>query len=182
MADIFNMVDTWNNAGTTYTSIKMNVTDTASNAASLLLDLQIGGASRFRVRKDGQVIAAEFNGNTLVGDQLLFTSNQDVIITRDAANILAQRNGANAQIFRTYYSYTDAANYTRLALKTATGVHTIETESAGTGEANIDLALTPKGTGRVRFGTHAAVGAETVTGYITIKDSGGTERKIAVVS
>lgn len=31
-------------------------------------------------------------------------------------------------------------------------------------------------------GTHSAVGAEVVTGYITIKDQGGTTRKIAVIS
>jgi len=34
----------------------------------------------------------------------------------------------------------------------------------------------------IKVGTHSAIGAETVTGYITIKDSGGTDRKIAVVS
>ena len=106
----------------------------------------------------------------------------DVFLYRDDANKLAQRNGVNAQTSRLYLSYTDASNYTRLALKTATGVHTLETESAGTGEANIDLALTPKGTGRVRYGTHAAVVAEVVTGYIEIKDAGGTVRKLAVIS
>jgi hypothetical protein len=34
----------------------------------------------------------------------------------------------------------------------------------------------------VRFGTHAAIGAETVTGYITITDTAGNSRKLAVVS
>ncbi len=34
----------------------------------------------------------------------------------------------------------------------------------------------------LKVGTHSAIAAETVTGYITIKDSGGTDRKIAVVS
>jgi hypothetical protein len=34
----------------------------------------------------------------------------------------------------------------------------------------------------LRYGTHAAIDAETVTGYITIEDSAGTPRKIAVVS
>ena len=34
----------------------------------------------------------------------------------------------------------------------------------------------------VKFGTHAAVAAETVTGYITIVDEGGITRKLAVVS
>lgn len=104
------------------------------------------------------------------------------LLYSDAADNLALRNGTAAQTFRSYFSYSDASNYTRLALKTASGLHTIETESAGTGQADIDLALTPKGTGRVRFGSHAAVAAELVTGYITIKDSGGTARKIAVIS
>jgi len=36
--------------------------------------------------------------------------------------------------------------------------------------------------GNVRFGTHATVGIELVTGYITIKDEGGTLRKLAVIS
>ena len=36
--------------------------------------------------------------------------------------------------------------------------------------------------GTVGFGTHSAIGAETVTGYITIKDSSGNSRKLAVVS
>lgn len=46
---------TWNNAGTTFTNLLSNVTDTASNAASLLMDFQIGGASRFKVDKAGNV-------------------------------------------------------------------------------------------------------------------------------
>jgi hypothetical protein len=36
--------------------------------------------------------------------------------------------------------------------------------------------------GNVRFGVHTAVGSELVTGYITIKDEGGTLRKLAVIS
>lgn len=49
-------------------------------------------------------------------------------------------------------------------------------------DANIDFAVFPKGTGVLRFGTHSAIGAETVTGFITIKDAGGTTRKLAVLS
>lgn len=36
--------------------------------------------------------------------------------------------------------------------------------------------------GVVQFGTHSALAAETVTGYITIKDAAGNNRKVAVVS
>jgi len=44
---------TWNDALTTFTAIKFNVTDTASAAGSLLLDLQVGGTSQLKVEKDG---------------------------------------------------------------------------------------------------------------------------------
>lgn len=53
MANIYDMADTWNDSGTTFTAIKMDVTDTASAAGSLLMDLQVGGTSQFSVRKDG---------------------------------------------------------------------------------------------------------------------------------
>jgi len=46
-------------------------------------------------------------------------------------------------------------------------------------DTNIDLTLTPKGTGNVRFGTYTA-SVLTPTGYIEIKDSGGTIRRLLV--
>lgn len=46
--------------------------------------------------------------------------------------------------------------------------------------SDADVILNPIGV--VQFGTHSAIGAETLTGYITIKDSGGNSRKLAVVS
>ena len=95
-ANIFDLADTWNDAAVTFTAIKMDVTNTASGAASNLLDLLVGGVSRFSVSKDGQVI---FGGPT--GPR----------IERDGADdILAQRRGTNAQKFRVYNTFTDAAN------------------------------------------------------------------------
>lgn len=49
-------------------------------------------------------------------------------------------------------------------------------------DTDIDLWMRTKGTGVIRFGTRTAIGAETITGYITIKDDAGTTRKLAVVS
>lgn len=49
------LTQTWNNAAVTFTGIKSNVTDTASNAASLLMDLRVGGSSKFKVDKLGGV-------------------------------------------------------------------------------------------------------------------------------
>ncbi len=103
----------------------------------------------------------------------------DTLLSRDAANTLALRNGTNAQTARIYGSFTSASVYKRLALSSTT---TVATVAAETDSGDMDLALTPAGAGNVRYGTHSAIGAETVTGFITIKDSGGTVRKLAVVS
>jgi hypothetical protein len=54
--------------------------------------------------------------------------------------------------------------------------------TAAGSSTDIDLALEPKGAGTLRVGTHSAIASETVTGYITIKDSSGNSRKLAVVS
>ena len=56
------IVDTWNTAGTP-TAIKLSITDTASNDASLLQDLQVGGTSRMSVAKKGTL--AVTTNNTL---------------------------------------------------------------------------------------------------------------------
>ena len=55
---------TWNSGATAFTGWKLNVTDTASAAGSLLLDLQVGGVSKFSVRKDGLIKAATLSGFT----------------------------------------------------------------------------------------------------------------------
>jgi len=54
--------------------------------------------------------------------------------------------------------------------------------AAGGSDTNIDLALTPKGTGNVRFGTLTATSDVAITGYIEIKDGAGNVRKLAVIS
>jgi len=50
---VLDITQTWNNAATTFTGIKSNITNTNSASGSLLLDMQLGGTSFFNVRKDG---------------------------------------------------------------------------------------------------------------------------------
>jgi hypothetical protein len=57
--NIYSLVDVWNSAGTTFTGIGLNVTDTASASGSLLLNLQVGGSSKFSVSKTGAVVSAD---------------------------------------------------------------------------------------------------------------------------
>lgn len=52
-----NGIATWNNASIDFTGILLNITDTLSSAASVLMNLKVGGTSRFVVDKAGKVTA-----------------------------------------------------------------------------------------------------------------------------
>ena len=74
-----------------------------------------------------------------------------------------------------------AANAVNRMTITGSAANSAPTVSVAGTDTNIDLALTPKGTGLVRFGTYTNT-ALAIAGYIEIKDSGGTVRRLAVVA
>lgn len=78
----------------------------------------------------------------LPSDGNLWWSN-DLMIVRDAANVLAQRNGTNGQTFRLYGTYTSSTNYERLSLEwdNSRGGYVIETEKGSGGGAQQHLFL-----------------------------------------
>ena len=55
-----NLTATWNAGAVTFTEILANITNTASAAASLLMDLQVGGASQFSVGVAGVVTSNSY--------------------------------------------------------------------------------------------------------------------------
>jgi hypothetical protein len=61
---------------------------------------------------------------------------------------------------------------------TVSGANNVSLTANGT-DTDVDITFTPKGAGAVRFGTHTGT-ILTPTGYITIKDSGGTSRRLLV--
>jgi len=104
MAFIYDLTDTWNAGGTTFNAIKMNVTDTASAAASKLITVQVSGSEKFSVKKDG---VGYFSGNVGIGTsspaQKLHVSGGGVIITGDVSSynidaLLFGYDGSNANI------------------------------------------------------------------------------------
>lgn len=52
---VLSATQTWNASGVAFTGWKLNITSTASAAASLLADLQIGGVTQWNVGKAGAV-------------------------------------------------------------------------------------------------------------------------------
>lgn len=88
-------------------------------------------------------------------------------------------NGTSSLATHTIYGHStsDQTQCIRAAASTGASqeVQRVETSAGG-------LLFGVEHGGTVAFGAHTAIGAETVTGYITIKDAGGTTRKLAVVS
>jgi hypothetical protein len=135
--DIFDLTDTWNAGGTTFTAIKMNATDSASAADSLLMDLQVGGVSQFKVAKGGRITAQTLTlglggqtavaTNTALGVQALNSAsltganNVGVGYLALAANTSGISNsavGAGALVFNTTGDANTAMGINGLAANT----------------------------------------------------------------
>jgi hypothetical protein len=155
---LLDLSGTWNITGAA-NGIRLNITDTASASTSRLLDLQVGGTSRFTVLKSGQFstpsdlytnsVALTAGVRIALNSTLGFTLssnpavNPDTILARDAANTLALRNGTNAQTFRLYGTFTDASNGRRLDITSTTGgIFTLTATGNGTGASGNILKLT----------------------------------------
>jgi len=111
--------------------------------------------------------------------------------------ISAQGNDANPSLGFTakgtgslvFFTNSSAQRQFRVS-HTASAVNYLDATGSAAGSApvlsvvgndtDIDLTLTPKGAGNVRFGTYTASALLAVAGYITIKDSGGTTRRLLV--
>ena len=146
------------------------------------LDFTVEGETNFQVIR-GASAAVNFlaaRGNATGGRPSITAEGADTNIgltveAKGTGSIFARTNGAIAlQVTNT----ASAVNYLSI-FGNATGAR--PTISAVGADTNIDLALVPKGTGYVTFGTRTASGDVAVTGYVEIKDAGGTVRRLAVV-
>lgn len=101
---------TWNNAANTPTAIDLNITDTASNAASLLLNLRKGGTSQFKVDKSGNVtavgnlvaVAGTFSGLLSANLGLTVPTGQTATVTDTDKLTIGGNKIANTLTFTCY--------------------------------------------------------------------------------
>jgi hypothetical protein len=185
----FSFSQTWNAAAMTFSAFQMNVTDTASASVSRLLDLRVGGSSRFNVDKSGGITATsnivQTGGSIYCSGAIIFsTANQDVFLQRDATGTLAQRNGMNAQEFRLYgtYSTSPANTFERLNLKynSTANAFQIGTEKGTGGGVARPLEFQTDGITRMTIATNGVLSTTThanFVGYVApayLRLTGGT--------
>jgi hypothetical protein len=193
---LLDLSTTWLSTTGTPTAIKLNVTDTANvPAASLLIDLQVGGTSKFSVAKGGAFsfrsgatlasISTDgtgrilLNGSTSAGARVagdLHIGSNDVVLVRDSTGgILAQRDGTNAQAFRVYNTFpgTTANEWAELDWKTD-GTLRFGTNHAGTGAAKT-INIVVGGTSKVSISSSQfVVGSNFVFGSDNSHDIGAS--------
>ena len=108
-------------------------------------------------------------------------ANTDIYLYRDAANAWAMRNSTNQQILRIYNTYTNTSNYERLTLTGVAGASVnLTAETAGTGGDNLDLVLTPAGTGLLK-NTASVITSGSGTG-VTVNHTGAVIQQIYKVT
>lgn len=111
---ILNLNQTWNTTGNP-TAIKLNVINNASNAASNLMDLQVSGVSKFRIPKDGSIIATQL---TVTNGELKFLSDINNRFYADGAGLkyrggaleLQGNNASPPAVLSFYTSYLQGPN------------------------------------------------------------------------
>lgn len=187
---LIDLAGTWNtSAGPT--AIKLNITNTASSSSTAkIIDLQVGGVTSFSVGvHTGPLFQRASNTWSFCNSNTSFptidmgtslgirlgsamyvgwnsatyndSGSVDLTLYRDAANILAQRNGTTAQTHRMYRTFTDSSNYQRLTRTWNTSTALIMNEGAGTGTD-----------GNIAF-NDAALATNATVGYIMIPSCAG---------
>ncbi|HYH18756.1 MAG TPA: hypothetical protein VD995_09055 [Azospirillum sp.] len=141
-----------------------------------------GGTEQFRIAPASAAVnLVQVSGAPAGGSPIFAAIGAD---THIGFNFHAKNGGGfvfNATGTQFLIATTPASVNYLTAIGGATG--TPPTLQARGTDAAIDIALTPKGSGgRVRFGGYTAGPDAPVTGWIEIRDSAGTIRKLAVIA
>jgi hypothetical protein len=178
----------WNVFGGSVTSILRGIGSTSAiveTGSAVPIQFRTNGTSsgveQFRVSHTASAVNyVQVTGSATGSNPTISTQGSDasrgLAITSKSTGNIGFYSGATAYLQLLINGSNSAVNYMQVA-GTATGA--APTLSVGGTDTDIDLALSPKNAGAVRFGTYTA-SVLTPTGYITIKDSGGTSRRLLV--
>lgn len=146
-----------------------------ATGTSSLITFNASGTAKTVFWNDGSVWISDNTGSFAL-------RNGATNLFSDASNQLDMRNGTSAQALKVYGTYTDSSNYVRASLTVTSTTAGIVVETLGTGADNIDLALTPAGTGLVAISSAASVDAAVVSTHTARMKYNGTEYKVLLAT
>ena len=135
------------------------------------------GSSSYKINRNIVAEDAALSVSAASGTRAAF-----LYASATTGNVIDFRNAGSAQTFRIFGTYTDASNYVRLALNTTATSMGIACETAGTGADNIDLTLTPVGTGLVAFSNAASADIAVASTHSARVKFNGTEYKVLLAT
>jgi hypothetical protein len=163
---LLDLSGTWNTSGTPI-AIKLNITDTASNAASLLMDLQKGGVSQFSVSRSGRITAA---GSMILGaSSTLSFSGRSNIASMTDGNIRLTDNTLSSFGLLQFGGIT--ASYPAIKRSTTILQARLADDSAF---AQIQ--------GKLTTDTNYTAGTVTPTGWLVLYDGAGNAYRVPCVA
>ena len=173
-----------NSAPFLYATGGTNTTGRITSSGTGSIDLYTNGGSQLQFRTAHtasavnyvQVTGAATSGTPNITAQGSDTNIPIYLSSKGTGTVRFFTNGAGSEQFRVLHTAGTIVNY---ATATGSATGNAPTFSVAGSDTNIDLTLTPKGTGNVRFGTYTGT-ILTPTGYVEIKDSGGTVRRLLV--
>jgi len=159
---------------------------TSSGTGAISIQTNSGSQTQFVVAHTAsavnyvQVTGAATGGVTQISAQGSDSTTYTAIGVKGGSGYISFFNGGSHSsantLFRVLGTGVTQANYPTVTPAAASASPVFGVAGSDT---NIDLSLTPKGTGNVRFGTYTGT-ILTPTGYVEIKDSGGTVRRLLV--
>jgi len=151
---------TWDALAVAFTALKVNATSTNSAAASLLLDLQVGGTTKLKISKNGMLSHTDTSGN-LVGfysnnnntyfvasdsssDKVMGLNHGNSILFLNSSGALAWTNQARGAFNESTYADTilvrDSASGNTLALRNGINPQTFRVYNTFPGTGNNEYA------------------------------------------
>jgi hypothetical protein len=182
---IYALVDTWNASGTTFTGIGLNVTDTASAAGSLLLDLQVGGTSQFKVSKGGAVTAL---GRATIDTLTIGLGGQTAVASNTALGFEALNSASLTGIRNTSVGYQALRAVTTGTPNTAVGAYALTVATTAqncTAVGSEALYNCTTANGNTAVGKDALQGTttgalNTAIGFQAARENTGGEHNVAI--
>ena len=163
----------------TDTNIDLNLTTKGTGAVRNVT----GGGEQFRVANTASAVNyVQVTGAATGGQPTILATGSDAAVglTFNTKSVGTTRIQSNSISIVRFTGVASAVNFLDITHGVTGQGPVISAQSIS--DSNVDLRLNPLGTGLVRFGTYTANMALTIQGYIEIKDSGGTTRRLAVIA
>lgn len=123
---LLDLSQTWNAGGVAFSALELNVTDTASASGSLLLDLRVGGSSKFSVTKAGAVMSP----SSIFGSSIIANTGGSLLSKSGAfAGVQLYASADGSAVLQNYAGTA----FSVLALNTDSGISRLAAASLAIG-------------------------------------------------